>query len=86
MAKKTGFTPEQHQQFGQQLKDMKETLLGMNLTEAYRLDSRQRKEWNKLLQTLQKFQHAMDSDASQSYPDEFDNNWYMGHIGVGNNL
>ena len=77
-AEKKGFTVAQHQLFGQQLKDMKETLLKMNLTSAYRLDSRQRREWNKLLQTLQNFQRAMDSDASDSHPDEFDNNWYMG--------
>ena len=84
-AEKKGFTIAQHELCGQQLKDMKETLLAMPLTEAYRLDSRQRREWNKLIQTLQKFQRAMDSDASQSHPDEFDNNWYMGHIDVGNN-
>ena len=84
--KKKGFTPKQHQQYGQQLKDMKETLLAMNLTSFYRLDSRQRREWNKLLQSIQRFQLAMDSDACQQHPDTFKNDWYMGHISVGNNL
>ena len=86
MAKKTGFTPEQHQQFGQQLKDMKETLLAMNLTSSYRTDSRQRKKWNKLIQSLQDFQLAMDADAIQQHRDVFKNEWYMGHIVAGNNL
>lgn len=62
-AKKKGFTSGQHQQYGQQLKDMKETLLAMNLTSSYRTDSRQRREWNKLLRSLERFQLAMDSDA-----------------------
>ena len=85
-AKKKGFTPQQHRQYGQQLKDMKETLLAMDLTSSYRTDSRQRKEWNKLFKALQRFQLAMDSDAYQQHPNTFENNWYMGHIDVGPNL
>ena len=85
-AKKKGFTPEQHQQYGQQLKDMKETLLALDLTSSYRTDSKQRREWNKLLRSLERFQLAMDSDAYQQHPDTFENDWYIGHISVGNNL
>ena len=81
-AKKKGFTPEQHQQYGQQLKDMKDALLEMNLTSSYRTDSKQRREWNKLIQSLQCFQCAMNSDASQQHQDVFENDWYMGHIDV----
>ena len=29
---------------------------------------------------------VMDSDAYQRYPDTFENDWYMEHICVGNNL
>ena len=65
---------------------MKETILAMNLTSSYRTDSRQRKEWNKLLKAIERFQLAMDSDACQQHRDVFENDWYMGHISVGTNL
>ena len=89
MAKrKIGFSAERHADIGQQLKDMKNNLAAMNITQHYRTDSKVRRKWNLAIQAIQSLQSALDTDAYQNHPDEFDNDWYYGKGSVyyGNNL